>query len=322
MNNIPICLSIKKLKQAESELMRCFDIDHACFCDELQSLFTSKYMSVKDGNLQFPSDYSKDAIALDEYVWQRAEYDLILLIPDTVDLNISKFLERYFKSKKVGDRQVMQTLEFLTCVHYRNSRVVMTDWDAEVEDFYKYARFIRPDMLKLYIALNTDRKFKDEKVRIALHDNPPIHLDNFEQWFETVLSRYLDRYLGVTSVGEAQQELDEIYGKKKGKRFDNKRATEYMWGIYHLLENSESLNTRNKKAVSRKVCEFIINYLEYIGIPMIPENSTLPDEIDTVKGQLTYLLSHYATIQDLKNDKIFKCSPNNSGFNMSTTGYY
>ena len=55
---------------------------------------------------------------------------------------------------------------------------------------------------------------------------------------------------------------------------------------------------------------------------MITENSTLPDEIDTVKGQLTYLLSHYPTIQDLKKDKIYKCSPNNSGSNMSVTGYY
>lgn len=322
MNNIPICLSIKKLKQAESELIRCFDIDHTCFCEELQSLFTSKYMSVMDGSLQFPLDYSKDAIALDEYVWQHAEYDLILLIPDTVDFKISKFLEQYFKSTKEGDRLVMQTLEILTLVHYRNSRTVMTDWDGVVEDYNKYAWFIRPDMLKLYIALNTDRKYKDEKVRIALHDNPPIHLNNFEHWFETVLSRYLDRYLGVTSVDEAQQELDEIYGKKKGKRFCNKLATEYMWGIYHLLENSESLNTRNKRAVSRKVCEFIITYLEFIGIPMITENSTLPDEIDTVKGQLTYLLSHYPTIQDLKKDKIYKCSPNNSGSNMSVTGYY
>lgn len=228
MDNKTVSFPINTLKRLEPELIRCFGIDHTDFNEELINLFTSEFVLCKDGKPHVPADYSKDELPPEEYAWGHTEHDLTILVPDSSNLNVAQFLEQFLNKKKKGDMLAIQILELLTLVHYRNSRVVMTDWDAEVEDYYKYARFIRPDMLKLYIALNTDTKSKGEQVRISLHNNPPIHLDNFEQWFETVLSRYLDRYLGVTSVGEAQQELDEIYGKKKGKRFDNKLATEYM----------------------------------------------------------------------------------------------
>lgn len=323
-DNRPIIVTVSVLKIVESELMRCFGYSHNDFVEELSQLFFEKYVEVENGKVVYPADYDNYCRSQAEYSWAKGDGELQLLIPDTSNTDVLDFLNSNF-CRTEHNSLIMLTLFVLAMVHYRNNRTSQTDYDCERDDFYRYALAIRPDMLKLYIALHSKRNLKKNKpVRISLKENPPILLENEDYWFERMLERYLDKYLGVKDLEEAETELKDLYGKKKGCRFENKEASEFMWGIYHLLEYSDNkkLCTMDKKSVPRPVVRFIYSYLELIGIVAVPQKSTQEDEIDIMRSQLTYLLKRYKDVNELKNDKIYKCSPNNCGFNKSVTGYY
>jgi len=323
-NNIEVALSVSTLKIVEPELIRCFGYDHNDFADELSQLFLEKHIVVKDNKIVYPVDYDSCGRSQVEYSWIKGNGELVLLIPETSNTDLLVFLEPFF-CRTDSNSVIMLTLFTLALLHYRNHRVYRNGYDCEVDDYYKYALSIRPDMLRLYSALHAKRNLNHAEVRISLKGNPPIRINNDDCWFEIALERYLNKYLGVKDLEEANAELKDIYGKKKGNVFANKIASEYMWGIYHLLEISDNkkLCTKGKKSVPRAVCRFIFDYLKLLGIVKIqPKSGLEEEEIDIMKSQLTYLLKRFKAINELKNDKIYKDSPNNRGFKRSVSGYY
>lgn len=85
--------------------------------------------------------------------------------------------------------------------------------------YQQYIHEVRPDMLKLYIALNQPKQKNGKDfitdIKIAAGGNSPILINNKNSWLENRLNDYLHQYLGVNSLEEAQDELHFIYGDKK-----------------------------------------------------------------------------------------------------------
>lgn len=76
-----------------------------------------------------------------------------------------------------------------------------------------YSYRVRPDLLKLYELFHLKKKIKSDTIRIE-YNNEVITLDNFDNWFTNMITPYLDKYLGVSSLEEAQTELEKTIRRK------------------------------------------------------------------------------------------------------------
>lgn len=177
-------------------------------------------------------------------------------------------------------------------------------------DVEEYQRFVRPEMLRLYLALHKDWDNKDRKCKITFYDASHTisrtgELDAKVKWLQEALESYLDKYLGVKDIKEAELELLNVYGKQVGAKM-NTTSARYMWGTYHLLQTTEKYKSKTVKSVtndqSRKIADFLIR-LHLIG----------EDYRDgaTIRGQLNYYLKTYESVDEFVESIKYKTSPNN-----------
>ncbi len=83
----------------------------------------------------------------------------------------------------------------------------------------KYSYSVRPDMLRLYKMFHEKKKTKSNIVTIE-YNKQKIELTNDDSWFLNMITPYLDKYLGVSTLEEVETELDKDYpsiGKKEGE---------------------------------------------------------------------------------------------------------
>ena len=117
------------------------------------------------------------------------------------------------------------------------------DLDTE---YWEYVTMVRPEMLKLYIALHSGEHRFNQKCRVAF-DKGGVNVDTKRPWLQMELERYLDKYLGVKNVKEAEKELLVIYGGKLGPKL-NKDEAQIIWGTYHLLQQSDQFKSDGDRA--------------------------------------------------------------------------
>ncbi|NLI36924.1 MAG: hypothetical protein GX416_10490 [Bacteroidales bacterium] len=155
-------------------------------------------------------------------------------------------------------------LVFITALYFRDHNPNYED-PSSYDDVvcWLYKLHIRPDLLKLYIALNGKKERGSERITIKIGNNSPINLSNQTRWFELLFKNIFDKYLSIESVKEAKAELDFVYGKKIGNK-GNITQLKYIYGIYKLMEGS-AVQPKTQKTASMKICKFIVKYLAFIG---------------------------------------------------------
>ena len=208
-------------------------------------------------------------------------------------------------------------LLFLFLLSAQEERENLTVSEEAETEFWQYAVGVRPEMLRLYIALHNGKtKYRKPKnlypknpypIKIAFGDSSPIEVDTMFPWLQMAIDEYLDKYLGVKDVKEAKRELNTIYYKKVGAKLDTKEAT-YMWGTYHLLQTIEGLKSSKPKSVTRKQSRFITEYLSILNI--LDSKHT---EAESIRGRLTRFLKTYDSLDELIQNTRYKTSPNNKG---------
>lgn len=85
--------------------------------------------------------------------------------------------------------------------------------DEAEQDFLQYALGVRPELLKLYIALKENKNIEPITIRFGF--SKPIVVDKEMPWLREELERYLNKYLGVTDLAEAKREYLMIMLPKK-----------------------------------------------------------------------------------------------------------
>ena len=173
----------------------------------------------------------------------------------------------------------------------------------------QYAVGVRPEMLKLYIALNSTTDADPIKIRIG--DHKPVEVDTMVPWLREELKEYLHKYLGVKSIKEAKHELLMNYTNRVGAP-NNWQLNQYIWGIYNLLESTGTIKSKRNRSVSRKQAKFIEDYL--MAIHLININSNVDD--NNIRGRLNHLLKNYDSIEQITEDMHYKSSPNNNGIKL------
>lgn len=318
----------QQIKVIEPELQRCFGIDHYMIIEEISYAFA--YFG--ENNLENLSDKGRQlleecrdpdtgTVNVDTFMMQtNAELELDLG-DDRDEKSIFQIIyDHKISLEEQNSWEFFYSLCFAVVILTKYEKGTLSNTlEEQNHDLWKYQQKVRPDMLELYKAFECDRRvretknrkstFKDREITLKCGSNKPIHINNEDFWFTNMMFEYLNKYLGVSSLEEAEEELNTIYGKKSGRKSEQPLFDIYLYGTYQLLQNT-SLKTPEGGKITANQCKFIRDFLCYINF--IDEDDFMKDE-NYISSKLTYLMKHNFRPDWYKMiDKPYNSSPNNS----------
>lgn len=228
-----------------------------------------------------------------------------------------KSLEELYHNYKIAESdngaEVCYILSFMAAIFNRDLNYLLDNTEAgsAQEVYNKYAYKIRPDMLKLYIALCQKKRQISDKLKISIQGNSPTELENYERWFEEMLKNYLNQYLGVTSEREAKTELDTLYSEKRGKKANNFYINYIFTSIFLFVQDFIIQSEPNKVTIEQ--CKFLHSYFTSLNL-IKPEdkNYNLNNLQSTIKSLIS---SNMNPLRSYKLTKQYRASSNNKDYN-------
>lgn len=205
------------------------------------------------------------------------------------------------------DNDVVNILLWMAAIYekYTHNRFMQSDDIENNYDSLAYAKYVRPEMLQLYEFLKTS-KLTNLQIKSP---NGSVTIPNSEAWFTTLLEDYLNIYLGVNDLEEAQNELKFTYGKKSGRKFDDPAFNIMAMGTFNILQHSTIASTK-AGAITSKQCNFILKYLDLLG--MFGKFDTR-NNIDSLRTSISIMRKQGFTPKwDTLLNVTFKKSSNNS----------
>lgn len=325
-------LPIPELKKLESVLSEYFGYKRAMFESELLATYYRHYP--KGISKAVASKYMTDSPFMDEYGADNGVFDYHRYLPRpastsktfdsssfimdtehevTISLSNDTILEQlsellHDNKEKDSSEVIGVTLLIVAAIYEKYVRGELYTEITMSEDTLPYLQQIRPEMLKLFELLNTKRYSPSKKKELrALNsitiDNgvKKITLKNSCHWLTDLLDNYLQIYLGVKSLEEAQAELKEVYAEKKGRKTNNAAYNLIMYGTFHLLQKYSSLKTKSEQ---------IRMTLDYMKL-LFEEDSYNVDENST-NAAIAYLVKQgYKPQWKPKQAEDYNFSPNN-----------
>lgn len=310
---LEVTFDIPTIKKLYPKLNRCFGFTYDDISNELTQVYAKKVFNLTPEEKELANQCkSEDGWGVDAVKFALATNEnIVVTVPDS--FNPKTIMESY-AAKLQNEESVSCALLFMAALLYRDRITEATISEGEYDDmqYQQYIHEVRPDMLKLYIALNQPKqkngKELNTEIRIAAGGNSPILINNKDSWLENRLNEYLHQYLGVNSLEEAQDELHFIYGDKKvgSKKIDPIQSL-YIWGTYQLLQDTH-LKSVKEKVSTRPQANLIESYLRAIGLI---EADDVDTDANNIRSRLGYFLNRYDTVEALFEHKTFKLSPNN-----------
>lgn len=315
-----ITFDIPTIKKLYPELSRCFGFTYDDISNELTKVYAKKVLNLTPEEKELANQCkSDDGWGVDAIKFALAtNEDITVTVPD--NFNRTTIMESY-EAKLHNEELASSALLFMAALLYRDRITEVPVSEGEHDDirYQRYIQEVRPDMLKLYIALNQPKQKNGKDfitdIKIAVGGNSPILINNKENWLENRLNEYLYQYLGIDNLEEAQKELDFIYGNKKvGNKMIDPIQSLYIWGTYQLLQNTH-LKSAKEKAPTRPQANLIESYLRAIKLIRTDDVGT---DANNIRSRLQYFLNKYDTVEALLNYKTFKLSP----YNIDKTNYW
>lgn len=306
MKHFQYLYPMERFKAIEPVLKQCLNIDR--HTQEISKCISTSISADQLMVTKIPDEYKneKGYCDINKYSFDHSD---ILVIPISDDF-YSDELEKFFKDYGIEkDTLLYDTLFFLYIYNDTQRKGYSTVIDEVEYDYLQYAVGVRPEMLKLYIALNSTTDADTIKIRFG--NSKPVEIDTMIPWLREEMKEYLHKYLGVESIKEAKHELLTNYTNKLGAP-NNWQFNQYIWGIYNLLESTGTIKSQTYGCVSRKQAKFIEDYL--MAIHLIDVNSNV--DANNIRSRLNHLLKNYDSIEQLTEDMHYKSSPNNNGIKL------
>lgn len=325
-------IPIPELRKLEPLLAEYYGYRRAIFSSELLSAYHAYYpngvgrdISV---NYQIPApyfdEYGVDDGALDYHrhaprpASTSTQFDAVSFIMDTehkvlitlsnekILTEIQKLLEKYGMAK--DDEFIGISLLIVAAIYDKYVKGELYTETTISENTLPYLQQVRPEMLRLYELLNTKRYSPSKKQESrVLHpitiDNGvnKVTLNNSCYWLTDLLDNYLNIYLGVNSLEEAQAELDEKYSERKGRKTNNMACNLVMYGTFHLLKNHTSLKTKGEQL------SMTLDYLD-----LLFEADSFNNDENSANASIAYLVKQgYKPLWKPKEMEDYNTSPNN-----------
>lgn len=185
--------------------------------------------------------------------------------------------------------EAIYILVFMSAIFNRNINNIYIDREFEYvkSDIARNTDVVRPDLLRLLIALNKQKHKYDTPIKICFKTDSPHIIRNKENWFSDMLNDYIKQKLGDITVEEAEKELDFFYSDEKGRKSDNPYLNYIINGTYNFINH---ISPSEKVTVVQ--CRFLLEYLKIIGL--VKDSDNLSD-INTLQSTVRSLLSYKHT---------------------------
>lgn len=318
-----LLFTMEEFIRLEPRLKKWFGIDRNN--PYLQELF-GNYASIKLKESPDKERYINEKGHYDVKAYAEAHFEALAKEELPMRISTDTYLhtiEDFCEKNQLGITEKDEAYQVLLYAYALLMRSRMETTEATLEDMnYEYQEYIhavRPDMLKLYIGLhhndsqNGKVKNYHKRCRISFGDLSPIKIDEQTPWFQEALDRYLEKYLGVKSVKEAEQELNTVYGKTVGAK-PNVTAIRYMWGTYHLLQDIPNCKSRTEKSVTKRQGRIIADLLNRFNLIEYKEKESFLDYMngERIRTLLKSYLMRYDSIDELIKSQQYRVSPNNT----------
>ena len=285
-------------KEIEPTLKKCFNIDRNT--PTIAKCISESITANELKKVKIPETYHYDIFAF------TMDYAESIRIPLSETCSTKDF-NNFCQSNNIEyETTLYEILAFMLLFNDTSNKKYYTGLDEAEQDLLQYRIGVRPEMLKLYIALKESKNY--EPISIRFGSSKPIKVDNDIPWLREELERYLDKYLGVADIREAKREYLMNYAHKEGAP-NNWKLNRYIWGIYNLLEETGFIRSQTAGKVSRKQAKFIEDFL--IAIHLIDADSKVDD--NNIRSRLHNLMKNYDSIEELTEELDYKSSPNNIG---------
>lgn len=189
----------------------------------------------------------------------------------------------------IEDRDLFETvafiLVFMSAVFNRDENDLHLDEEAENirQDFMRNTYVVRPDLLRLFVALNKPKHKNNTPMKICFKTDSPHMIHNKDGWFSYMLNDYIKQKLGNITIEEAEAELEFFYSDEKGRKSDNPYLNYIINGTYNFIKH---FMPSDKVTVEQ--CKFLLEYLKAIG--QVKEGDTLAN-LNTLQSTVKSLIS-------------------------------
>ena len=279
-------------KEIEPTLKKCFNIDRNT--PTIAKCISESFTANELINTKIPETYLLEDDHYDIFAYTM-DYAESIRIPLSEAFDLEEF-QIFCQSYNIeGDTLLFDTLAFMLLFNDTSNKKYYIGLDEAEQDLIQYTIGVRPEMLKLYIALKEKQTL--EPITIKCGTSKSIKVDNYIPWLREELERYLDKYLGVADIREAKREYLMNYTSKEGAP-NNWKLNRYIWGIYNLLEETGTIKAKTEKTVSRKQAKFIEDFLIAIHLIDVTDVKCKVDD-GNIRSRLNSLMKNYNSIEGI-----------------------
>jgi hypothetical protein len=243
--------------------------------------------------------FAKDELFYDPEEESKVDSERYIYLPLSPKYSVDWFYGFCQKYKIENNSTTAKILHFLY-MFLPIEDPFMTD-----SDYWEYVTLVRPEMLRLYRILRGGKTKYRKNISIT-YGHKSITVDTEIPWLQMELERYLDKYLGVKNVVEAEEELETIYKGKAGPK-QNIEMARVIWGTFHLLNMTNGNEIPKIKSVSNAHSKLIAGFLILLG--WLPKYES---DGEHVRALMNYYRKKYKSISDLIKTTQYKLSPNSS----------
>lgn len=281
----PFFIKSQHLQLVEPLMEQYFDYDSSMFIDEIQEGIENSninYITIEKGIptanfLETFYENPKLAVTNRKYPY--------------IDI-AEKFPEYFnFESKeeeiKEEDAKVYLCLTYIRYIYYKEKEglfqksVLIEALNLEYQSTL-YTK-IYPEMISLYRMILESKKYKKRGDKLTITFKQDKIDINTSAWFLDDMEAYFkDRFPNLTL--EDINELLPPPNRKGGRKFTDRTVNNIIWGTYQLLYDHHSQFKHSKAKISKEICDFIIQYLNYLNIKHEYVDTDIKDKLkDMIK---------------------------------------
>lgn len=269
----------KFLKLVEPILVQYYDFDSSMVIDEIR-------LCIENSGIDYVT--FENGIPTADYL--KTFYDNEILAfpnPDYPFKDIADIYPEYFDFETGDNETIIDNYKVYICLSYigyiyykeKNNlfdkSCLITDLDLEYQSVLH--KKIYPEMLSLYKLILESKSNKKRGTPISLiYKQDKIDINSCAWFLDDMEEYFKDRFPNLTL-----EKINELLPptKKAGRKFLNRITTTIIWGTYQLLKNHHSKFKNSNVKISNEICDFILNYLDYLNIKHDLVNTDIKDTL-------------------------------------------
>ena len=258
------------LQLAEPLIVKYYDFHSTMFIDEIKQCVESSGVDYKkriDGVLTVDYDLTfrehKDLTFIAEVPYKKSIEETFSKYFDFLDADSTE------EEIITDDDIVYMCLSIMSYAYHKetkglfNQSIIIDALDLEYQSALH--KHIYPEMLSLYkiILESKAKKHRGSKVTLT-YKQDKIDINSCAWFLDDMEKMFKERFPDLTL--EKINQLLPDNKNKAGRKFKNQITNNLIWGTYQLLYNHHSRFKNSKTRISEEICQFILDYLDCLGI--------------------------------------------------------